>query len=75
MKKYRIRCRTSDGKKSWWVPAVGRVTRMVYGKEFTRHSIEDKDEALKLAERIARANCFVWVKVMYGKEKIWERKP
>lgn len=74
-KKYRIRVRESNGVKTWWAPGVGAIKRMSYGKERTHLSFADKNEALKMAERVARSNCFVWVKVLYGKEKIYERKP
>ena len=75
MKKYRIRVRESQGMKSWFVPGVGGVKKLCYGEERTHLAYDDKDEALKLAGRMARCNQFLWVKVMYGDEKVWERKP
>jgi len=75
LKKYRIRVKESQGMRSWFVPGIGGVKKMCYGKERTHLAYEDKDEAQKMAERVAKANCFVWVKLMYGKEKVWERKP
>ena len=74
-KSYRIRVRKSNGVKTWFAPGVGRCRAMDYGPEFTHAKLDDRDEAVTLAERIARRDCFLWIKVKHGRETIFERKP
>ena len=70
-KQYRVRVRECQGTRSWFAPGFGGIRRICWGKECTHKAFPDRDEALKLAERVSRMNGLARVRVLYGNEEVW----